>query len=710
MNKSDRIKTLEKALNELKTEFIGLDNIIDEIGKSISPWYITPEIIKRPVVVSLWGMTGTGKTSVVKSLLQKLEVINNTIFVDCCESDKDENSVANKINNFFNTTDCETALDSISQNMVYVFDEFQFARTIDDAGEEQNKPNLRPIWSIIDDGIIEMTDTDRWDISRVNNFIEDFGDWVKNNPDVKVDNKYTINDKDDVKKLIDALGLFYYDRDIINGQLVESEPNYMDDGMKTLDKDPYRPVKVVEDRIIRTLVRKSKVLNREMSDNFIKKLISCNNVSDIYDLLVEYRDLIMTPRTINCSKCLVFVIGNLDEAFKVCGDINPDLDADIFFDETSKISISDIKTALKGRFRSEQIARFGNSIIKYPVLNKKCFEEIINKEVERICNEFKSSYGIGINVQDSFKKLLYSEGVYPVQGVRPLLTTISTFLTPLFSRIIIFLDDKKKEDDWRVDIYTETENFKKKECNIVISYRSINKLQEEIIPQQLSLGELRDPENRKTCVINSVHEAGHAILFSYLTGKLPSEIVAVSSDRGGFCITYDKDKVNEIPSKQDIKNDIMTALGGWCAESLIFDADRTLCGSSSDIISAWSTLTDVAYSGGYFNPYCYANLKVQTSPDGVPCGFNDEDIQSEIRTEMEYLESETKKILKKNKKLLLQTAKLLSSEGSINEKQFLELIKTNTCGSLTVDRLSEAKKESSSNWYLLELEKQLSKL
>lgn len=56
-----RQEKLDEAVAILKSEFVGLDDIIDNIKKSIIPWYITPEIIERPVVISLWGLTGTGK-------------------------------------------------------------------------------------------------------------------------------------------------------------------------------------------------------------------------------------------------------------------------------------------------------------------------------------------------------------------------------------------------------------------------------------------------------------------------------------------------------------------------------------------------------------------------------------------------------------------------------------------------------------------------
>ena len=65
MTRSEKTKFLKEISKTLKNEFVGLDGIVDQIIQSVTPWYVTPEIITRPVIVSLWGMTGTGKTSIV---------------------------------------------------------------------------------------------------------------------------------------------------------------------------------------------------------------------------------------------------------------------------------------------------------------------------------------------------------------------------------------------------------------------------------------------------------------------------------------------------------------------------------------------------------------------------------------------------------------------------------------------------------------------
>jgi cell division protease FtsH len=59
--------------NQLKTEFFGIDNIIDKVISAIQAWYIFPELITRPVIVCLWGMTGVGKTQLVRRLVALLE-------------------------------------------------------------------------------------------------------------------------------------------------------------------------------------------------------------------------------------------------------------------------------------------------------------------------------------------------------------------------------------------------------------------------------------------------------------------------------------------------------------------------------------------------------------------------------------------------------------------------------------------------------------
>jgi len=69
---AQRSAFLTQVAADLKTELFGIDSIIDRVMESVRAWYIVPELINRPVIVCLWGLTGTDKTQLTRRLAQKL--------------------------------------------------------------------------------------------------------------------------------------------------------------------------------------------------------------------------------------------------------------------------------------------------------------------------------------------------------------------------------------------------------------------------------------------------------------------------------------------------------------------------------------------------------------------------------------------------------------------------------------------------------------
>ena len=51
---------LHAVAQQLKHELFGIDPIIDRVIDSVRAWYLMPGLISRPVIVCLWGLTGTG--------------------------------------------------------------------------------------------------------------------------------------------------------------------------------------------------------------------------------------------------------------------------------------------------------------------------------------------------------------------------------------------------------------------------------------------------------------------------------------------------------------------------------------------------------------------------------------------------------------------------------------------------------------------------
>ena len=67
---AERSARLADIAAELKTELFGIDPIIDRVIESLRAWYVMPELIKRPVIICLWGLTGTGKTQLTRLIAQ----------------------------------------------------------------------------------------------------------------------------------------------------------------------------------------------------------------------------------------------------------------------------------------------------------------------------------------------------------------------------------------------------------------------------------------------------------------------------------------------------------------------------------------------------------------------------------------------------------------------------------------------------------------
>lgn len=665
--KQKRLEVLEKTRVELKQLFVGLDNIIDDIIRSISPWYVTPEVISRPTIVSLWGMTGTGKSSVIKKLIELLGLNEKTIILDCGEESEVSTyctTISDKIVDIFGKLESTS---EIENDLVFVFDEFQHARTLDEEGHEIIKPALRSIWNIIDDGKINYYSSSKFCLEKYKEFIAD-GQSLKEElggvdipiEEGVIDNKYMNN----FSKT--TLGIFYKEDCKDNCDEEKKQVNLFE---------------IVTWYTLKDIYRKLNIYKPGFGDEIYLKLKSTKSLFEFVDILTSIERIIFSYKQLDCSKSLVFIIGNLDEAFKVQSELDHDGDADTFYEISNNVTVVDIKNSLRERFRAEQISRLGNNLIKYPTLNKSSFQEIIRREVSSVLKKFKNSSNIEFSINSQVYDLLYSEGVCPTQGVRPVFTTINTILTPIVSEIVI------KCDSGICEIFTEETNFNIPEIIIKAKVKKLDK--SEIIlefPTKLQLGNLRDPRNRKTRYASSVHEAGHAIITAGMTGKLPIKIVSVDSSAGGCCYTFNKDRHSEIPCKRDYTNDIMISLGGYIAEQIIFeDSEQCLLGSGSDIDNAWELIKEGVLDLGYFEPFKFSDHSTKSAPDGNPGGldiktykiFTGEGytaVYDIIEQMLNNFKDTVTNILSKEKRLLAKMALYLGESGSMNRAEFEKYI------------------------------------
>ena len=138
---------LERIASELKTEFFGLDEVIDRIIRSITVWYIFPQVITRPVIVTLWGTTGCGKTSLIRRLVQKLKMQNKFVEIPM-DGGGSENSYWNKtISSVLSNSMIEETKPGI-----LLLDEMQRFRTTNERNEDIKPDRYMDVWTLLSDG------------------------------------------------------------------------------------------------------------------------------------------------------------------------------------------------------------------------------------------------------------------------------------------------------------------------------------------------------------------------------------------------------------------------------------------------------------------------------------------------------------------------------------------------------------------------------
>lgn len=627
--KNEKITKLHELSVKLKTKFVGISETIDSLIESITPWYVTPELLERPVVISLWGLTGTGKTSVVRDLIEFLEIDHEALFFDCGAEENTDNSISDKISSFLVKDGNGPRGDYSSREVlspVFIFDEFQYSRTIDEDGREVSKSSQRSIWNLLDSGILDYV-VRSWEIKDLLTFTEELGVLVDEfGPDLKITKgtwPETVIPR--IKETLDFYAS-WDDRD--------------DDDKNTILLKSKRE----------TLVSRLNVVSRGLGYKAIKKLESLRTIGEFSGLLQEYTKEISKPKRIDCSKALVFIIGNLDEAFKGHSDFDPDMNADVFAKITKKTCITDIKEALKSRFRVEQISRLGSNMIVYPSLCVNDFKEIIERELTRIFDRFKETSGIEIKATESFKDLIYMEGVVPSQGVRPLLTTIGTACLPKLSKILSDLDGKttKVELDVEGDLKSDSVVVK------IVSDQGVIR-----VPEKLKIGSLRSGGACKKLAAHAIHEAGHAIMMTLAKQEIPEMILAQSPLGGGY--TYGKLEDTDRQSamtKNEVISEIKIGLAGIAAEHLFFEDSMCTVGCTQDYQDTWLTAVKAAYHGGLFNdPFPWQCI--HAGPEGLPTGATDLDnsrITGKLKDLFEDTYSDVTRDLESERPLLKEIA------------------------------------------------------
>ena len=528
---------LNAASKSLKTEFFGIDSTIDQIIEAISSWFLFPNIQRRPVIVNLWGLTGVGKSSLVSQLASLLDFKSKFYRFDLGEKSASEWVIKRNLTEIFGRAN--------GFPVILAFDEFQHARTLDEENKESEQMVSRIVWEILDSGKFQYIGGDSV-LSEVYELMLELSGLLR-------EGMYVKNGK-----IIDGISKLRY----------ESRWGYEKNTLKTIDFVPESNIEGIF------------WCGRSMFDfpSDVRKQLDELDGPGTIQFLRKVMEAGESPKVVDCSKALIFVVGNLDEAYNIGGNMNPDIDADTLHKESLKINLGHVKRALKKRFRYEQIARLGNTHIVYPALKRETFFKIIEKELNTIAMNFETELGFRVKFDSSVVELVYREGAFPTQGARPLFTTINQLISSKIGLMALRLVDCVKPGETILISADE---------NVIRMSTEKDGVLHPIIEEKLTmcLDPLRKSKPDDLQAITAVHESGHAIVAMALRGIVPTCIfsrTADSASRGFVHLQDDADYLNRAQMIQKVAE----YFGGIIAEEIIYGKEHVTSGSESDMRAA----------------------------------------------------------------------------------------------------------------------------
>ncbi len=539
---------LENIKHQLKTEFIGLDHIIDQLIQAVNPWCSMGENQRRPLIVNLWGMTGVGKTSLVKRFLDLWDTDENVIQFNVASKSLME-QILHGVEKLYSLN---------GKKSVLIFDEFQHARTLDESGRELQKPIDRMIWQLMDEGRFNFSG---WRGHHAN--LQELATGIELclQRGVKVEKGHVVAGWDTYFDIME--------RGEIPKKFRSSNPNtFFLSGSEIHELHEFTqhefPV-------------------RSQFKDFLLQM----DGPELFAFCKKVAQKSLTSAHLDFSRSLIFVIGNLDEGFAMSAGVSTDQDADLLHLESKKISFDRIKQALRNRFRMEEIARLGNIHLIYPSLSSDVYRTFINRELVEIGQRFEEIFPCNIQFSDRVKATLFEEGVVPNQGFRPLRSTIRYLiegnLLELLQRIHSRLPDNLLIDNPGDDLVVCYEGH-------VLSRKKLH------LPIRETKRKQHDAEQ---LAITAVHEAGHALVYLILHRCWP-KTVSISSadlDKAGF---MQVNPSSGYANKDVLMRRIATLLAGKKAEELVFGSENLTTGSEQDVKTATTDLL-FAFRDGSLN-------------------------------------------------------------------------------------------------------------
>lgn len=468
---AERTVRLQAAAATLKQELFGIDAVIDRVIESVRAWYVLPQIVTRPVIVCLWGLTGTGKTQLVRRLTQLLGFYDRFVEV---QMDGFSHGASRWAPGTISGMLAQSGVPEGAPG-VLVLDEFQRYRTIDDQRKDARVERYQDVWALLSDGRLP--------------------------PPLSL-----------LGEIESSIAMAAYDAD---------QEDDEDD-----DKDDKKPVRK---RRFHLSTWQAEELRRNLKLQEPLTAVMAWTPDEVLQRLRAFRDSQQSWET-DYSRLLVFVCGNLDGMYEDMATRveDCDTDADVFHELTRKLSVIDVKKALADRFKPEQVARLGNNHVIYPSLSRNAYERLIRRACARYVEETQASAGVGFELDPSVYAQLYANGVFPAQGTRPLFSSIHAILSATLVNAALWALESGAVAGDRVQLSMAGSRL---HARLATPGGELARSFE--VP--LDISQVRQRAGEDFRALLAVHEAGHGLAYALLFGRAPLEIkINVASFEGGY--------------------------------------------------------------------------------------------------------------------------------------------------------------------------------
>lgn len=543
---TERTGRLNGLHERLRAHHFGIDKEIQQLLDAFAPWYRFAETQVRPRAIGLWGMTGTGKSSVVRALVKESGLEDRTYWLDAGECRDDH-----WLDKVFNRMDEHLS----GAPFILVVDEFQHARTLRDGQELEEPTMLRRFWELLDSGrMVTWSRFSLYDAMNVVDFQASLHTALR--AGVEVENGRVVTGADMFKQIMAE----HY---TISGDPPWAVPGDIWSSLRDLHFDPLP----------------------SLSD--IERKLSGLDADGIFSWCEGLLRNTQRNRVVDASKMMVILLGNLDELYTTGKEPMAELDPDVLLHRHQDIGLAGVQNALLKLFRIEQVGRMGASHIVFPPIGRTTIDTIVRDEVTQLSERLATRCGRTIEVDNALVDHLRSTSAIAVLGARPVVQAVQNTVPLLLSQVLD-QQDCEPADPIRFGVSDG--------IPVAVLGRGEQVRQ---VPLAWPAG-MKQPDDTRDAWLEraAIHETGHLLCGVLLCGRKPLQVCARTRDPqvGGF-VAWDR-RPDRPLLRSEVVPELACMLGGWAAERIHFGTDGVSSGSAQDIRNATAFALNMAKEAG----------------------------------------------------------------------------------------------------------------